>query len=303
MARRKLVEKIRQGNVLISDGAWGTTLITRGLQVSECAEDWCLSHPEEVFAIAQGYIQAGAQVIETNSFGANRFKLAHYGLEKKVMQINEQAAALSRKAAGEDHYVMGSVGPTGKILMMGDVSEDEIYQVFAEQMIGLEKGSADCVCIETMSALDEACLAIKAAQKNTNLEIVCSFTFEKTINGEYRTVMGVSPSQMALAVHEAGADIVGTNCGNGSAQMIEIVREIRDALPKVPILVRANAGTPFIENNRVIYPEGPETMAENIPALLKAGANIVGGCCGTTPDHIRAIGEMVRKYRETYAKV
>jgi 5-methyltetrahydrofolate--homocysteine methyltransferase len=176
---------------------------------------------------------------------------------------------------------------------MEDVSEEEMYDAFKDQAIALEKGGADAICIETMSALDEAELAIRAVKENTACETICTFTFERTINGDYRTMMGVSPEQFASAMLAAGADIIGANCGNGMERMIEIVRELRVAAPDTPILVHANAGLPKNVNGVDVFPESPGEMAARVPALVEAGANIIGGCCGTTPEHIRAIKQII----------
>ncbi|NOY74254.1 MAG: methionine synthase, partial [Kiritimatiellaeota bacterium] len=158
-------------------------------------------------------------------------------------------------------------------------------------------GGADAVCVETMSAIDEATLAVKAAKENTSLEVICTFTFEKTVNDDYRTMMGVSPTEMAKAMVEAGADIIGTNCGNGIERMIDIVKEIKAAAPDMPILVHANAGAPVNVDGVDTFPETPEDMKALVPRLVEAGANIIGGCCGTTPAHISAMKEAVREMK------
>ena len=293
MAKQKIVEVLKTGKILVSDGAWGTFLYQKGLNAGECPDEWSLTHFDAVKDIAQSYIDAGADMVETNSFGANRFKLQHFGLQDKMAEINESAARASREAAGEDKYVIASIGPTGKMLLMGDVTEDELYDAFREQAVALEKGGADAVCIETMSDADEAVQAIKAAKENTALEVIATFTFEKTLQGEYRTMMGLLPSDVVRAAVDAGADIVGTNCGNGMERMIDIVKEIRAEFPDVFILVHANAGLPVLVDGVSTFPETPEMMAACVPALLEAGANIVGGCCGTTPAHIKAMKEVV----------
>ena len=286
---RSLNAALKNGKVLISDGAWGTLLHSRGLQPGECPELWNVTHRDEVFAVAKSYIDAGADIILTNSFGGSPYKLEHYNLRDRAAELNETAAAISRQAANEDHFVLGSIGPTGVVLMMGQVSEQELYDGFCIQAEALQKGGADAICIETMSAIDEAALAIRAAKESTDLEIVCTFTFEKTMNGEYRTMMGISPIDMVKAVKEAGASIIGTNCGNGFDQMIDIVKEIRTADKTIPLLVHANAGKPEFKDGETVFPETPELMASKVKDLVKSGANIIGGCCGTTPDHIRAL--------------
>jgi len=293
MIRGRITDAVKAGKKLVSDGAWGTFLQKKGLQPGECPELWCVDRPADVLDVAASYVAAGADMIETDSFGGSSFKLEHYGLAARAAEINEAAAKISRQAAGEVAWVIASVGPTGKMLLMGDVTEDELYAAFKEQAMALEKGGADAICIETMMAVDEAELAIKAAVENTACEVICTFTFELTQNGDYRTMMGTRPAEAAKTAVEAGAHIVGTNCGNGIERMIDIVREIRAAVPGTPILVHANAGLPHNVGGVDVFPETPEMMAAQVGELLAAGADIVGGCCGTTPAHIRALRNAV----------
>jgi 5-methyltetrahydrofolate--homocysteine methyltransferase len=289
-----LLTALKNKKVLVSDGAWGTFLHQRGLQPGECPELWNMTHREDVFAIAKSYIDAGADIILTNSFGGSPIKLSHYGLQDRAPELNEIAAAISREAAGADHLVLGSIGPTGVMLMMGEISEDVLYDGFCIQAEALKKGGADAICVETMSALDEACLAIRASRESTGLEVVCTFTFEKTISGEFRTMMGVSPADMVQAVKDAGASVIGTNCGNGFDQMIDIVKEIRNTDSSTPILVHANAGKPLYQDGKTVFPETPDMMASKVQDLIESGANIIGGCCGTTPAHIQKLVHTIR---------
>ena len=297
MAKQKIVEAVKSGNVLISDGAWGTFLQKKGLKPGECPELWAVERPADVKAIAQAYFAAGADMVESDTFGGTSFKLEHYGLKDRVAEINEASARLSAEAAAEaggNKWVIASVGPTGKMLVMEDVTEAELYNAFKEQVVALAKGGADAICIETMSDIEEATLAVKAVKENTSCEAIATFTFSLTVNNDYRTMMGVSPEQAAEAMVEAGADIIGTNCGNGIERMIAIVQAMRTVAKDIPILVHANAGLPQNINGVDTFPESPEDMARQVRGLVAAGANIIGGCCGTTPSHIKAMKEAVQ---------
>jgi 5-methyltetrahydrofolate--homocysteine methyltransferase len=290
-----LLKVLNNKNIMVSDGAWGTFLHDRGLPPGECPELWNITHRNDVYAIAKSYIDAGADIILTNSFGGSPVKLQHYGLEERTYELNKAAAEISREAAGANKFVLGSIGPTGTILIMGDVSEETLIKGFMIQADALIKGGVDAVCIETMSAVDEAVSAIKAVKSISDVEIVCTFTFEKTIDGKYKTMMGVTPTEMVKAIKDAGASIIGANCGNGFQNMIDIVREMRSIESTIPILVHANAGKPLIKNGVTVFPETPEVMVSWVRDLVNCGANIIGGCCGTTPAHIKAISEEIKK--------
>lgn len=288
-----ILEKIKRNNILLSDGAWGTFLQAKGLKPGECPELWNITNRKDVLDIARSYLQAGSDIIETNSFGGSIFKLSQYGLGDRVREINQTAAAISREAAGNDKHVAGSVGPTGKMLLMGDVTENELYDAFSEQAIALEKGGADIIIIETMSAVDEASIAVRAARENTRCTLIITMTFSGDTKGEYRTMMGVSPEEMVISMKEAGAHIIGSNCGNGIEEMIGIVKAIRAKDKNIPVMIQSNAGIPEFIDGITTFRESPEMMASYVPELIKAGANIIGGCCGTTPDHIREIRKMI----------
>ncbi len=284
-----LIEILSSGKILMCDGAMGTSLQNLGLTTDECPEQWNISQPDKVRSVSEGFIAAGSDIVETNTFGGTVYKLERYGLGDKVEEVNVAAAQLARQAAGDEHFVFGSVGPTGQFLApLGTEPEEKMYEAFREQVMGLAKGGVDAICIETMTALEEAAVALRAAKENTSLPVVVTFSFDKTTRGDYRTMMGVSPEQLAVQMSQAGADIVGSNCGNGIDDMVEISRQIHENTDKF-VMIQANAGIPVLEDGKTVFKATPEEMASHVGELIKNGVNIIGGCCGTTPEHIRAM--------------
>ncbi len=282
--------------VLLSDGATGTMLMTMGLKGGSCLEQLNLTNAEKVQELHAAYVQAGAQIILANSFGGNRFKLIKYNLHDQLYQLNYQAAKNAKEAAGERAFVAASVGPTGELLSpLGPVEEAEMTDAFREQSIALADGGADLILVETMSDLREATLAIRAAKENTDLPVFCTFTYNRTKVG-FRTIMGVDPDKAVKASLEAGADVIGANCGEGMEQMIDLVRAIRRSFDNY-ILIHANAGMPQLIEGKTVYDETPERMAELLPEILDAGVNIIGGCCGTTPEHIAAMARVIGEWK------
>jgi 5-methyltetrahydrofolate--homocysteine methyltransferase len=295
MVMKSILDRIAQGEVLISDGAMGTFLYAKGLAPGECPESWCISHPETVREIAEAYITAGSDIVETNSFGGSSLRLNVEGLADKMQEFNRAAATLAKQAMGSKGYVAASVGPTSLIMEDegGTTTTETIYESFKEQVIALAEGGADAICVETMSSVLEATQAIKATKENTNLPVICTFTFQAKTKGFF-TMTGVTPARAAHEAVAAGADIIGANCGNGIANMIEITKQMRAAEPSVPILIHANAGMPKEVDGKFVWEETPEYMASRVQEIIAAGANIIGGCCGTSPAHITAMAKAAR---------
>ena len=284
-----ITDRIGRGEILLADGAIGSLLMARGLARGAAPESINLSHPEILEEIARLYLDAGAEIIQTNTFGASPLKLANYGLAGQAAAINENAVRAVRRAGGERAYISASCGPSGKILLpYGDTHAEEMSESFHWQIEALIKAGADILCIETMSDIHEAQLAIRAARSvSLSIPIMATMTFEATARGFF-TIMGVSIEKACLELQEAGADLVGSNCGNGSLQMVAIAKEFRK-FSRLPLLIQSNAGVPELRAGQVHYPETPATMAAMSRELVKAGVAVIGGCCGTTPEHTRAM--------------
>jgi len=294
MRSQELRTVLQSGRVLICDGAMGTFLQEKGLQPGECPELWCVERPDDVQSIHTAYREAGSDLVECNSFGGTRYKLDAFGLGDRVRELNRAAAAVARKAAGPDQFVLGSMGPTGQFMEpLGPVSAAAMEAAFREQAEGLAEGGADAVIIETMTALDEALAALRAVRSCSELVAFISFTFDPQVNGGYATMMGVRPDAFAGAAVEAGADVIGTNCGTGPEDMTGIVAELRAAALAIPIIAMPNAGMPELVNGATVFRQSPADMAARVPDLMRAGATVIGGCCGTGPAHIAAMRAVV----------
>jgi len=285
------IEKLASTAPIVTDGAWGTQLQQRGLPVGACPDAWNLTEPEKVEQVARAYVDAGSQIILTNTFGANRFVLARHDLADKVAEINRAGVEISKRAAGDGALVFASIGPSGVMLMMGEVSEDKLQAAFAEQAEAIADGGADGIVVETMADPAEAKLAVAAARAS-DLPVVACMVFDSGVDKD-RTMMGTTVEQAAEQMMAAGADVIGSNCGQGIAGFVEICRRLKAATDR-PIWIKANAGLPEVVDDQTVYRQTPAEFAEYVPRLIEAGASFVGGCCGTTPEFIEAIGRQLR---------
>ena len=264
-----------------------------GLSPGECPEVVNIERPQVLQQIAASYIDAGADIIQTNTFGASPLRLAHYSLNDRMEEINVAAVQAARRASQNRAYVCASCGPCGRILQpYGDTDPEVVAGSFRQQLAVLIAEGVDLVCVETMTDLTEATLAVKAAKAISSGTPVCAtMTFDDTPNGFF-TVMGVTVEQAVAGLAAAGADILGSNCGYGIAHMVRLATEFRRHT-ELPLLIQANAGLPETKGDTLVYPETPEYMAEKCRELITVGVNIIGGCCGTTPEHIGAIRRII----------
>jgi len=291
-----LAERLKQPKALVADGAMGTMLFQRGLKQGECPEKFNLERPDVLEEIAREYLDAGADVVQTNTFGASPLKLAPSGLDGKTEEINAGAVRAVRRAVSGRAYISASCGPSGRLLEpYGDIGADIMSESYARQAKVLIGEGVDAVCVETMTDLNEALIAVHAVRSvSSAIPVFATMTFDATPRGFF-TVMGTSVEQAVKKLTEAGADVIGTNCGNGIVNMVAIAEEMRK-FTSLPLIVQSNAGIPVLKNGVLSYPETPEFMARHVRELLNLGVRIVGGCCGTTPAHIEKIRRAVDDY-------
>jgi 5-methyltetrahydrofolate--homocysteine methyltransferase len=271
---------------VVTDGAWGSLFLASGLAPGEAGDAWNLTHPERVEAVPRAYVEAGSRIVLTNTFRSNRITLEKYGLAGQIKEINRAGVEISRRAASGRALVFASTGPTGRMLVTGETTREELLAVFGEQFEILAEAGADALILETMSDLEETRIAVEAARR-TGLPVVACMVFDSGKNKD-RTMMGVTPEQAAAGLAEAGADVIGANCGQGPAGYIPICRRM-SAATDLPLWIKPNAGIPELVNGRTVYRTTPGEFAVQIPSIIEAGASFVGGCCGTTPDFIRAV--------------
>jgi 5-methyltetrahydrofolate--homocysteine methyltransferase len=297
---REVLQRVRAGERLVFDGGYGTMLFAAGLLNGACPELWNDTHPDVVTGIHKGYFDAGSDIVETNTFGGTRLKLNEYQIGERTRELNVKGARLARAVAPAGRYVAGSIGPTSRLpldyALDAGVTDEEYEETFREQAAALAEGGVDLFAVETMMFPQEATAAIRACRAAApELPVMATmfFQFEEG-NDRDRTMWGESPADVAKSLLAAGADVVGMNCGRGPDRAIVIIREMR-AATDAPLIAYPNAGLPVTTGDTVTYELGPEAMARDYPALLDAGCNIVGACCGSDPEHIRLIAEVVRR--------
>ena len=286
-------ERLQEEKPLVADGAVGTLLFRRDLKPGRCPESVSLTDPQVLEEIAGEYLDAGAEIVQTNTFGASPIKLLPYHLAERTEELNRNAVRAVRNVVGDRAYVSGSCGPSGKILKpYGDADPDDLYASFRRQMESLIGAGVDVICIETMLDLAEVTLAVKAAKDvSPTMPVMATMTFNATPRG-FHTIMGVNVERAAAGLQQAGADVVGSNCGNGIANMIVIARDFCRC-SALPIIIQSNAGIPETRDGVPVYSETPQFMADQARELVELGVSIIGGCCGTTPEHTRALRRMV----------
>ncbi len=278
------------GETILADGAMGTMLQAAGLERGHPPEEWNLMQPEKVLAVHRGYVAAGSELILTNSFGGNRFRLAKHGLEEKVYEFNRRAAEIAREAG--DILVAGSIGPTGEFFPpVGILDFNEAKDAFAQQAKGLADGGADLLLIETMADLKEVEAAVKGARESTDLPLVCTMTFDTKLH----TMMGISPRKAAETITAWGAAAIGANCGTGPEEVEKVMEEMMEAYPEAVLWAKPNAGVPRLVQRHIQYDATPELMAQYARRYAELGVRIIGGCCGSTPEHIAAMARALGK--------
>ena len=281
-----LRQRLLGEGVLVADGATGTMLQAAGLPEGVALESWNLTHPEKILDLHRAYLEAGSQIILTNSFGGSRFRLGKKGLQDKVREVNRAAAALAKEAAGQEAFVAGSMGPTGELMKpLGTLSYGVAVEAFTEQAEALAEGGVDAILVETMSDLNEAKAAIEGAKRATDLPVLCTLSFDT----QRHTMMGVSPRRAAKELWPLGLVAIGGNCGRTLDDMEEVLRQMRAAVPMAPLMAKPNAGLPRLVDGQAVYDVTPQVMAEYALRYAELGAKIIGGCCGNTPAHIKAM--------------
>ncbi len=289
---KTFLERLKAGEILVADGATGTNHQSNGLPIGAPPEEWVFDEPEKVKALHRAFVDAGSDIILTCTFGGTRLRLNEASkYADRAAELNRRAAELARQAAGDRVFVAGSMGPTGKLMQpLGELAENQVIANYAEQAKALTEGGCDLLVLETFFALDEAEAAIRGVKAGSQLPLVVSFSYDQGT----RTMMGLRPAQVAQAIAPLGVAIIGANCGKTLESMEEIVKEIKAANSGLPIWVKPNAGLPRMVGDTAVYDATPEIMADFAGRYLCAGAQVVGGCCGSTPAHVAAIANKAK---------
>jgi len=293
----KLTDLLQSGKPILLDGAMGTMLFAAGLESGDSPEEWNVLHPDKVRGIHRAYIEAGSQIILTNTFGGSAIRLDTHGLSERVFELNEAAAKNARAEADSvDHIVVvaGSVGPTGQILEpYGTLNKEDALKSFTAQASGLAAGGVDLFWIETMSDLEEVKAAVAGIRSVSDLPIAATMSFDS----HGHTMMGIKPDQAAKVLHLESIQLLGANCGTGSDELIEAIKAFKSTNPELPLIAKANAGIPEIVGTEVVYNGSPEVMADYAIKVWNEGARLIGGCCGSTPEHIKAMADALSEIK------
>ena len=291
---RELRRRLQDREILVADGATGTQLMAAGLTPGTAPELWNIERPQRILALHRSYVDAGSQIIMTNTFGGNRVKLSRASLGQRVIELNQSAARLARESAGDRAFVAGDIGPTGELMApMGRLTEDEAIATFAEQASALAAGGADVIWIESMMELGEARAAVIGARQSTELPILCSLSF----GPNSRTVMGLEAKVAAQELWPLGLDAIGANCGEGPDIIEDVLGQMAEVLPNEPLIAKPNAGVPQLVDGRLTYDMSPPDLAARVAGYVHLGARIIGSCCGSTPAHIAAITSLIGQPR------
>ena len=287
----KFKDRLSQGGILIADGATGTTLQEAGLPTGTAPERWNLENPDAIRDLHRGYVEAGADLILTNTFGGSRPRLRVEGLEDQTHEVNLAAARLAREVAGDEVLVLGDIGPTGQLLEpLGVLTYEGAVAGFAEQAAALAEGGVDAILIETMSDLNEAKAAIEGTRQVTDLSILATMSFDT----HGHTMMGVKPAQAAQELWALGVDVVGANCGRTLSENLDAIQQMREALPEATLMAKPNAGLPRMDGTQSVYDVTPEIMVDYARQFAALDVKIIGGCCGSTCEHIAAVARALR---------
>jgi 5-methyltetrahydrofolate--homocysteine methyltransferase len=282
----RFTELLQERRVLVADGATGTSYQERGLEIGEAPEEWLFKSPERVIELHRAFVEAGADLLLTDTFGATPLRLQHTSLAGRVHDVNVRAVELAREAAGNHVLVAGSMGPTGHLFEpLGPLTSAECVENYAEQAGALSAGDADLLLLETFFSIDEALAAIEGTRRASDLPLVVTFSFDQGT----RTMMGHSPADVVEAIVPLGVTAIGANCGKSLADADVVAAEFVDLACDVPVWIKPNAGVPKIVGDQVVYEAGPTMLAAHVRRYVEQGARIVGGCCGSTPEHVAAI--------------